>query len=159
MCCQISQKTIRCYGILLCFGSFFLILASFAITLVALFLSNKEILKLMPFSDQTDGIFNANDIVIAFGLVLSGIVIVLALWGCTVTCMKTKCCLVPFALIMFAIMLVYCFLGSSLILYGTKGEEFVIDKCATLNAGNLDELSSLEKKLFGFVRDFDKQIY
>ena len=98
------------------------------IAFVAMVLASKDILKIMPFSEQlSDGtqIFSATDIIIALGLVLAGIIILIGLWGCSLTCMNSKWCLGPFALIILVISLTYGIIGAVLVAQGVNGFDYV----------------------------------
>ena len=114
MCCYTSQKKIKRCASCLCFTSTILLLLSLVTVVLSLLVSQQqELMHLVPMTqdDKGNDLFMLNDISIAVTLLTCGIVFLMSLWGCSMKCMKTKCCLLPFAFLLLVLHLVFLSVG------------------------------------------------
>ena len=96
-------------------------------------LSAIDYLKYLPlyvdFDHDQFSIIRINDVVILLGLMLSGIAMVNALWGCGVKMCKSKLCLCPFTFFTLIILVAYSVAGTFMVIYGTNGKEYIHSRC------------------------------
>lgn len=99
-----------------------------------------------------------NDLTIAVTILTCGVVFLMALWGCSMKCMKTKCCLIPFALLLLVLFFAFLAVGGLFVLQYFKGREYIESRCDLISQGQKDELLPFEKPLFDIITEFDIEV-
>jgi len=118
-----------------------LFIGSGAIAFICVAMSDIDIFKYVPISYGPSGEsqFNLNEILIGIGFVLTGIIIFMAMWSCSVTCMTTKWCLIPFCCSMFLVIIFFCIIGLVFTLQGTiVDSNYIVERCAQISSGQFD---------------------
>ena len=94
--------------------------------------------------------------IFAFGVLLALVYLIVAVLGCTMQCMKTKFCLLPFTLILIGVIGVNGIIGYKL--FEGKGGEYLQSRCDMIVDGSLVGVNSFEHPFLRFIWEYDHTI-